>query len=267
MKMIFYLIVIIVLFLIFVRYLENVSIFYPQRFLAATPQNLDLPFEDVTITTQDHVKLHGWLIKAPFAKSTLIFFHGNAGNIGNRLEKIDQFHRIGLNVLIIDYRGYGNSGGRPTEQGIYRDATATYDYLMQRDDMQGQNMISYGASLGGAVAIDLAIKRAVSCIIVDSTFSSAIDMAKKIYPFIPSFLIKAKMNSIDKIKDISAPILFIHSIEDQIVPFVLGKKLYDATPGPKEFIEITGGHNDRHFHDEEKIKNGIRKFLNNLNLI
>jgi len=265
--MIFYLIVGIVLFLIFVRHLENTSIFYPQRLLTATPHNLGLPFEDVTITTQDHVKLHGWLIKTPSARSTLVFFHGNAGNIGDRLEKIDLFHRIGLSVLIIDYRGYGNSEGVPTEQGIYDDATATYDYLLRRDDMQGQNIISYGASLGGVVAIDLAIKRAVSCVIVDSTFSSAVDMAKRIYPFIPSFLIKSKMNSIDKIKNISVPILFIHSIEDQTVPFALGKKLYEAASQPKEFIETTGGHNDEYIDDGGKVQNGIKTFLNKLNLI
>jgi len=252
MKMILYLIAIIVLFLIFVRYLENTSIFFPERSLAETPENIGLPFEDVTIVTQDHVKLHGWLIKAPSAGSTLIFFHGNAGNIGNRLGKIDLFHHMGLNVLIIDYRGYGSSEGHPTEQGIYDDATATYDYLLQRNDMQGQNIISYGASLGGAVAIDLAVQRNVSCVIVDSAFSSATDMAKLIFPFIPSFLIKTKMDSLSKIKNISVPVLFIHSIEDRTVPFALGKKLYDAAPGQKEFIEIGGGHNDRYIHDEEK---------------
>jgi hypothetical protein len=267
MKMIFYLIVIIVLFLIFVRYLENTSVFYPQRRLEATPEDLGLPFEDVAITTRDHVKLHGWLIKAPSAKSTLIFFHGNAGNIGGRLGKISLFHQIGLNVLIIDYRGYGKSEGYPTEQGIYNDATAAYDYLLRRDDMQGQNIISYGASLGGAVAIDLAVQRPVSCVIADSTFSSAIDMAKMIYPFIPSFLIKVKMDSIGKIKGVSVPILFIHSIEDQTVPFVLGKKLFDAAPAPKEFIEIIGDHNDGHVQDEKKVKDGIKMFLNKLDLI
>ena len=133
--------------------------------------------------------------------------------------------------------------------------------------MKDQKIISYGASLGGVVAIDLAVKRSVSCVIVDSTFSSAVDMAKRIYPFIPSFLIKSKMNSLDKIKDISVPILFIHSIEDQTVPIALGKKLYDAAPVPKEFIEIVGTHTDGHIYDEEKVKNGIGAFLNNLNLI
>jgi len=267
MKIIFYLIVIFVLFIVFVRYLERTSVFYPERILSTTPQDLGLPYEDVFIQTQDHVTVHGWLIKAPSAQSTLIFFHGNAGNIGDRLGKIDLFHKIGLNVLIIDYRGYGKSEGKPTEQGIYDDATAAYDYLVSRSDMKGQNIISYGASLGGAVAIDLAIHRKVSCLIVDSTFSSAADMAKRIFPFIPSFLIQTKMNSVAKIKSIHVPKLFIHSIEDQTVPFELGKRLYDAAPGDKKFIEIIGDHNDGHFQDQEKIKNGISKFLRNWNLI
>jgi len=267
MKMIFTLIVIIILFIIFVRYLENTSIFYPKRSLTETPENLGLPFEDVTIVTQDHVKLHGWLIKASSAQSTLIFFHGNAGNIGGRLGKIDLFHQIGINVLIIDYRGYGNSEGYPTEEGIYKDATAAYDYLLQRDDMRGQNIISYGASLGGAVAIDLAVKRPVSCVIVDSTFSSATDMAKRIYPFIPSFLIQTKMDSIGKIANIDVPILFIHSVEDRTVPIALGRKLFDAAGEPKKMIEIIGDHNDGYMLSREKINNELGLFLKNYGLI
>jgi len=267
MKIILYLIVICVLFIVFVRYLERTSVFYPDRMLAATPQELGFPYEDVFIQTQDHVVIHGWLVKSSAAQSTLIFFHGNAGNIGDRLGKIDLFHKMGLNVLIVDYRGYGKSEGTPTEEGIYYDATAAYDYLAGRGDMTGQNFISYGASLGGAVAVDLAAKRTVSCLVVDSTFSSAADMAKRIYPFIPSFFIQTKMDSIGKIKNISVPKLFIHSAEDQIVPFALGKKLFDAAPEPKEFIEISGDHNDGHFDDQVKIKNRMTAFLKKWNLM
>jgi fermentation-respiration switch protein FrsA (DUF1100 family) len=170
-------------------------------------------------------------------------------------------------VLIIDYRGYGKSEGNPTEQGIYKDAAATYDYLASRSDMRGQNFISYGDSLGGAVAVDLAAKRAIACLIVDSTFSSAADMAKKIYPFVPSFFIQTKMDSMGKIRNITVPKLFIHSVEDEIVPFALGKKLYDAAPDPKEFIEIVGSHNDGHMYDQGKIKNRMTAFLKNWNLM
>ncbi len=267
MKIILQLIIFIVLFVLYVRYLESRSVFYPARPLAATPQKLGLAFEDVSIQTSDKVTIHGWLIKAPQARSTLIFLHGNAGNIGDRLGKIDLFNRLSLNVLIIDYRGYGKSDGRPTEKGAYKDALAAYDYLRERADMEGQNIVGYGASLGGAIAIDLASKRALTCLIVDSTFSSAVDMAQRIYPFVPSFMIRTKLDSISKIKGMDIPKLFIHSVDDQTVPYDLGRKLYDAAPGPKKFIDIRGDHNDGHIYDEGKIKEGIREFLKGQGLL
>ena len=267
MKIILHLIVIIVLFVVYVRYLESKSVFYPAGPLFATPAELGLPFEDVTIQTEDNIKIHGWLIKAPSAGSTLVFFHGNAGNIGDRLEKIELFNRMGLNILIIDYRGYGKSDGHPTESGVYKDAVAAYDYLRKRDDMKEKNIVGYGASLGGAIAIDLATKRALSCLIVDSTFSSAVDIAKRIYPFVPSFLIRTKLDSAAKIKGITIPKLFIHSAEDTGIPIALGRKLYDVASGPKEFIEIRGDHNDGHIFDQERIREGIREFLRDQDLI
>ena len=263
MKIILHLVIIVVLFVVYVRYLENKSIFYPSRSLFATPQEWGIPFEDVYIQTEDHVRVHGWLIKAPSAQSTVLFFHGNAGNIGDRLGKIDLFYRMGLNILIIDYRGYGKSEGYPTEEGIYKDAAAAYDYLAQRGDLKGQKIIGYGASLGGAVAVDLAAQRPLTCLIVDSTFSSAVDIAKRIYPFVPSFLIRTKLDSVSKIKRVDIPKLFIHSVEDRTVPIALGRKLYEAAPGPKEFIEIRGDHNDGHILDQDKIREGIKRFLKN----
>ncbi len=218
MKIFFQLIIFVVLFVVYVRYLESRSVFYPARPLSATPEEIGLTFEDIYIQTSDNVNIHGWLIKAPSAKSTVIFLHGNAGNIGDRLGKIDLFHRMGLNILIIDYRGYGKSGGHPTEKGVYKDALAAYDYLQKRDDTKGQNIIGYGVSLGGAIAIDLASKRDLICLMVDSTFSSAVDIAKRIYPFVPSFLIKTKLDSIIKIKNLTIPKLFIHSVDDRTIP-------------------------------------------------
>ena len=264
MKFVLFLFILGVLFIAFVRYLESVSVFYPSKTISMTPKVLHLPFEDVFLDVEAGVKIHGWFIKSGDSKRTLLFFHGNAGNIGDRLGKIDLFHRLGLNVFIIDYRGYGKSSGKPTEKGIYADAKAAYDYLKERKDVDINQIISYGASLGGTVAIDLAINRSVHALIVDSTFSSAVDMAKRIYPFIPSFLIQIKMDSFTKIRQVAIPKLFIHSVDDQIVPFVLGKKLFDAAPEPKKFIEIVGGHNDGHIHDQEKIENGMQNFLQNL---
>jgi fermentation-respiration switch protein FrsA (DUF1100 family) len=267
MKIIPSLIIFAIFFMVYVRYLENKSVFYPARAIEATPEELGLPFEDVYLRTSDRVNIHGWFIKAPSAKSTLIFLHGNAGNIGDRLGKIDLFNRIGVNILIIDYRGYGKSDGYPTEEGVYRDALAAYDYLRRRADTKEQSIIGYGASLGGAIAVDLASKRPLTCLIVDSTFSSATDIAKRIYPFVPSFLVKIKFDSMAKIKNCAIPKFFIHSIDDEMVPIALGKRLYDAAPGPKEFLEIRGSHNDGHIYDEAKIREGIGGFLKNQGLV
>jgi len=263
MKILFTLTIAVVLFVVYIRYLESRSIFFPSAEIMATPDEVGLPFEDVFIKTEDAVALHGWFVKSsPPSNKVLIFLHGNAGNISGRLEKMKLFHQMGLSVLIIDYRGYGKSEGRPTEEGVYKDALAAYDYVMQREDIRQKNIVVYGASLGGAVAIDLASKRKVSHLIVDSSFTNAGDMAKRIFPFVPSILIKTRLDSLSKIKKVKFPKLFIHSRADEVVPFILGEKLYKEAPSPKEFLEINGGHNDGHIYDGNKFVEGIRSFLN-----
>jgi len=267
MKILIYLAFFILLFFLYVRYLESKSVFYPSRLLASTPEAIGLAYENVSIMTEDDVHIHGWLVKAPSAKSTLLFFHGNAGNIADRLGKIELLHGMNLNVLIIDYRGYGQSGGSPTEGGIYQDALAAYEYVKAREDLGGQNVIVYGASLGGAVAVDLGSRRPVAALVVDSSFSSAADIAKGIYPFVPSFLIKTKLDSMIKIKQVVAPKLFFHSIDDLTVPYKLGRKLYEAAIQPKKFIDIVGDHTGGHLHDREKFEQELTMFLKDCDLI
>lgn len=266
MKVVIYLIGGIVLFVLYIRYLEYRSIFYPSRKILATPADIGLSFEDVYLKTQDGITIHGWFVPSTGAKATLIFLHGNAGNIGDRLEKIQIFQGLGLNVFIIDYRGYGKSEGRPTEAGIYKDALAAYDHLLSRRDVDPKRVIAYGASLGGTAAVDLATKRRLYALIVDSSFTNAVDMAKRIYPFIPSFLVGIKMDNIGKIKTITIPKLFIHSKDDEIVPLELGRRLFEAAAPPKEFLEITGGHNEGYSESQEKIIRGMELFLNDCGL-
>jgi len=189
MKILIYLIIFIIFFIGYVRYLEKSTLFFPERTIFSKPSDIGLSYEDVYFPTEDHLQLHGWFIKSSkfSLRNTLIFFHGNAGNIGDRLGKLKLFDDLGLNVLIVGYRGYGKSEGKPTEEGIYKDARAAYDYLITRDDVDPHRIMAYGASLGAAAAVDLATKRELSKLILDSSFSSAVDMAKVIYPFIPSF--------------------------------------------------------------------------------
>ena len=238
------LIVVFVVFYALVRYLEGTVVFFPSHNMTLTPAQVHLPYEDVYMTTSDGVKINGWFLKNPRGSSTILFAHGNAGTISDRLMKTKFFYDLGFNVFVFDYRGYGKSEGRPSEKGIYLDALAAYDYLQSRGDVNMAHIVLYGASLGGVVVIDLAGKRPVAALVVDSSLTSAQDMAKVLYPMLPSFLMTIKFDSITKIKTLTMPKLFIHSPEDRVVPFAMGRRLFEAAPEPKEFLQVHGGHND-----------------------
>ena len=267
LKIIIFLVLFCVFVFIYARYIELRSIFFPMKQIEVTPKEEGLNYEDVYFKTEDGLSLNGWLVKYPQAKATILFFHGNAGNISHRLEKLAIFHQLGLNVFLVDYRGYGRSQGRPSEEGLYKDARAAFDYLSSRPDINNKTIIAYGESIGGAVAIDLAAKRGVCCLIVDSTFTSAKDMARKFYRFIPPFLFKTKFESDKKVKSVKADKLFIHSINDEIVPFEFGEKLYKEASSPRELLKIHGGHNSGFLESKELIIVKLKDFLQKLNLI
>ncbi|MCK5580730.1 MAG: alpha/beta hydrolase [Candidatus Omnitrophica bacterium] len=254
----------------YVRFIEATTVFLPSRQILATPKEVGLAYEDVFFQSPGYVPLNGWFVPAgdsPEKRSTLLFFHGNAGNIGDRIGKIALFHQMGLNVFIFDYRGYGNSQGSSSEKTMYLDAQAAYDYLIAREDVDRERIISYGVSLGGAAAVDLAVHRDIACLVLDSTFTSAADMGKIILPIIPSFLLNIKLDSVSKIKDIEAPKLFIHSIDDEMIPFALGRRLYFAASDPKDFLEINGGHNDNVAVSQRAFTGGVKAFLRKYNFI
>jgi len=227
-----------------VRYLEFTGVFFPSRGLGLNPLVMGLAFEDVYFKTRDNVTLNGWFLKHPQALSTIIFAHGNAGNMGDRLFKIKFFYDLGLNVFIFDYRGYGKSHGKPSEAGIYLDAQGAYDYLQSQGRVNMKNIILYGASIGGVVVIDLATHRNAALLVVESSITNSRDMVKIFYPFVPSFFLSLKFDSINKVRALKVPKLFIHSPDDEVVPYWVGQKLFEAAAEPKEFLEIHGGHND-----------------------
>ncbi|MGE0267970.1 MAG: alpha/beta hydrolase [Candidatus Omnitrophota bacterium] len=248
-------------FLAFVFFLESKSVFYPSKDVVRSPAEAGLPFEDVFIPVRDD-RIHGWFIARPDHLKTVLFFHGNGGNNGDRLDKLFLFDKIGLNTFIVDYRGYGKSTGRPSEKGMYEEADAAYRYLTETRKIRPETIIVYGESLGGAPAVDLASKRNVGGLILDSTFSSARDMAKHIYPFIPGFLVRTKLDSFGKIRQVSAPKLFFHSRADRTVPYELAQKLYRAADGQKKFVDIQGGHNDGHVYSQAILFEEIKNFVN-----
>lgn len=261
MKVILFLLLSVAGLVLCVRFIESTSLFYPTRDLLYNPHDFGLNFEDIYFSTQDGSKLNGWYVPADKSRATVLFFHGNAGNIGDRMGKIQLFHNLNLNVFIFDYRGYGKSAGKPTEKGMYEDALAAYDHLIARQDTAKDKIVLYGASLGGTAAIDLATKRKVRGLILDSTFTNAQDMARRIYPFIPSFMLTLQLDSLSKVKNLTVPKLFIHSVDDEMVPYDLGKKLYESAALPKEFVSIQGSHNDGHVYDEEKFVGAIDQFI------
>lgn len=217
----------------------------PGRALDATPAAIGLDYEDAFIDTADGVRLHGWFVPAANARGALLFFHGNAGNISHRLESVAIFNRLGLDVLIVDYRGYGQSSGSPSEAGTYRDAQAAWDWLRARG-VAAERIVVFGRSLGGAVGAWLASRPELrpGGLIVESCFTSGEDMARRLYPWLPArWITRLKYPVRDYVAASDSPVMVIHSRDDEIVPFDMGRALFEAAPQPKTFFELRGDHN------------------------
>jgi len=256
------------LLVLYAKWFERSSIFFPTRHIEKTPLAESLAYEDVYFETEDGIRLNGWFIPAKQpARATILFCHGNAGNISHRFEIIEIFHSLDLNVFIFDYRGYGKSRGWPSEKGTYLDAQAAYDCLLARTDIDKERIIAYGKSLGGAVALDLATKRNACAVISDGVFTSTLDIAEEVYPFLPvKFFITMKYDTLSKIGSVRVPKLIIHSREDEIVPFHHGQKLFEKASGVKEFYPMRGGHNEAIIIYSDEYKKRIDEFLKTLGI-
>lgn len=222
-------------------------VFYPEtgREITATPSQVGLAYEDIHLNTSDGISLHGWYIPTPQPRGTVLFLHGNAGNISHRLDSVQMFHRLGYSTLIFDYRGYGNSGGTPSEQGTYRDAEAAWRYLIEQRHIPSCRIVLFGESLGGAVAAWLAARQKPAVLVIASGFTSVPDFAQHIYPYLPvRWLARIRYDTRENLRSVAAPVLIAHSPEDEIIPFEHGRALFAAANPPKLFLELAGGHND-----------------------
>lgn len=268
-KAMYYLIVLIILYaiLVLIMYFNQAGfIYFPTKDLEGNPSSLGMPYEDVFLNTEDGVKIHGWFVPKLGSKRVLLHCHGNGGNISHRIEMIKLYNDIGLNTFIFDYRGYGKSEGKPTEKGTYNDAEAAWKYLIEIKKFKPENIIVLGNSLGGAVAAHLAMQNKPLALILDSAFTSVTDMARIHYPFFPIGLLPVyQYPTIKMLKKIHCPVLVIHSQDDEIVPFKLGKKLFEEAKEPKTFLEIKGSHNDGFFESYDLYKKGMSDFLKKLN--
>lgn len=263
-KIIGYAILGVALILGYVKYIEFTSVFFPIRNIEFTPLSINLKFEDIYFKTLDALKINGWFIPHNNAKYTLLFLHGNAGNLADRLDKIKILNSLGLNMFIIDYRGYGKSQGRPSEKGLYLDAQAAYEYLLNVRKIPSEEIILYGESLGTTATVDLASRCKVKAIILESGFSSGRDMARVVYPFIPNFIFSDRFNSLKKIKGITVPKLFLHSRDDEMIPFRLANKLFSEACEPKYFKELRGSHNSAFIDYPQEYLSAIKNFIDKL---
>lgn len=248
--------------LLIIYVLQPRMVYYPSQNITVTPADFGYEFEDVNFATEDRYQLHGWFIPADTANPTMLYFHGNAGNISGRMETIKLLHQLGLNVFIFDYRGYGQSEGRPTEEGTYRDAIAAWNYLRSERGVSESEIIVMGRSLGGSVAAWLSARKNPAASIIESTFTSAPDLGAELYPWLPvRWLIKYDYNTLVNIQKIGNPLFMSHSQQDQVVPYHHGKKLFEAANEPKMFLELEGTHGSGFLDTGEKYRNALRSFL------
>jgi len=246
----------------FVYLRQGSMVYYPTKDIEGTPADIGLKYEELTLTTKDNINLSAWYVPAKNERGVLLFCHGNAGNISHRLDSIRIFHDLGLSVLIFDYRGYGKSKGSPTEEGTYLDAESAWDYLVNVKGAHSEKIILFGRSLGSAVAAELALRRKAAGIIIESGFKSIPELGAKFFPYLPVRLIsRFRYATIDKVDKINMPKLFIHSPQDEMIPYEHGNALFKKAAESKEFLQITGGHNDGFLTSGKVYTDGLDRFI------
>ncbi len=220
-------------------------VYQPSETMDATPDEAAMEYEDVRFTADDGVRLHAWYIPAEGARGTVLVCHGNAGNISGRLATAALFQRLGLSVLLFDYRGYGLSEGKPSEEGTYLDAAAAWRYLTEERGIDPAGIVVFGRSLGSAIATRQAAAAPPAALIVESAFTSVPDVARHYYRFLPvGWLCRFDYATEATIGRVRCPVLVIHSRDDEIIPFAMGRRVFEAAGEPKRFLAIGGGHND-----------------------
>ena len=257
----FYILLIIVVFFFQRNILYHPSINnYLKDNLAEEPKEI----KKVKITTEDKIDLIGWFYNKDIKKfKTILFFHGNAGSLENRTYKLNHFKDLNVNFLIIAWRGFNGNKGKPSEKGLYKDARSALRWLNMKG-IQDKSIIIYGESLGTAIAVEVAQNKKYAGVILESPFTSMVNMGKKYYPFFPvSFLLKDKFESYKKINKIPVPILVIHGKVDKIVPYAMGEKMYELANQPKFFYSQEYG--DHMVEYDAKLLKVLEQFIKSLN--
>jgi len=254
---------------VFFHFYQKKIVFYPTKEMVMTPDEFNLAYEDVFIEVGDGDRIHGWYFPAAAsagtaceAARTVLFCHGNAGNISHRFETITYLAELGVSQLIFDYQGYGRSSGSPSESNVYADAMAAYRWLVDEKGIRPEDIVVFGRSLGGAVAIDLASRVDCGGLIVESSFTSAVEVGKLMFPVVPvRLLLRVKFDSVNKISACSCPVIVAHSPGDELIPFRMGQELFERANEPKQFVQLSGGHNERLYFDDPAYRAALVNLL------
>lgn len=246
-------------------FLQSRFIFYPMRQVEATPADIGVPYEDVYIEVEDGERVNAWYTPPDAADANgavVLVCHGNAGNISHRLATLEFFRGLGAGVLLFDYRGYGRSDGTPGEEEVYADARASYNWLVTQKKVAAERIVFYGESLGGAIAADLASKRPCRGLMVESSFTSIVDMGKRMFPILPvRLLVRHEFNSMEKMAKVRCPVLVTHSPDDEVIPYAMGERLYAAANEPKRFVALVGDHNGREYFGLDSYRTAVQEIL------
>ncbi len=263
-------VVIVILFFVsttvYVAMGQSKYIYSPDKNIAFTPKAVGLEFEDVSLDTEDGEMVKAWfvpcVVNGESAKQTVLFCHGNAGDMGDRVGSLQTFNKLGFNVLIFDYRGFGESSGKPTEEGTYIDVMSCWDYLVDDRKISPKNIIVFGRSLGGAVACWMAAHADPAALVLESAFASIPAMAHETFPWLPvSLFCRFKYDNVVNVTKIHCPVMVAHSKADRVIPYKQGYRVFEAANEPKQFVEISGGHNGGGMDSNAHYQEALVKFV------
>jgi fermentation-respiration switch protein FrsA (DUF1100 family) len=241
---------------------QSAMTFYPYRKLYQTPGDWGLAYEDVFLTTPDGTRLHGWYLPREGSQRALLFMHGNGGNISHRGDSLAIFHRLGFNVFIFDYRGYGRSEGAPGERGLYEDAATAWQHLVEQRGFDKKDIVLFGRSLGATVAAKLAAEVEPAGLIMESSFSSARSFAQAVLPLLSRIVVmRYRFDTAAYVRQVTCPVLVAHSPDDDIIPFQLGEAVYAAANQPKTFLTMQGDHNSGFLQSQPGYEQAFAEFI------
>lgn len=237
-------------------------VYQPVPDVHVTPADAQLSFETVALHTEDGERLHGWWVPAPDERGVVLFCHGNAGNVSGRLGTVEALHDRGLSTLVFDYRGFGRSTGRPSEDGLYRDAEAAWRYLTDERDIDADRIVVLARSLGSGPALWLATRHAPAALVLEAAFTSVPDVAAEHYPLLPArALVRTRFPNLERIEQLRAPLLLVHSRDDRVIPFAHGRTLFEAAAEPKRFLATHGPHSAALFEDSARYFDALEQLL------